>query len=139
MDRRHRRIVSDDANPKIAETASVNGGVADVAYVGVENTSFRGSGISVARFFCSAARHVFVTRLLADVGMPQSYGVERVTGRARAARCFGSGILWRSRFLAMVCEPGFSKPSGDVCRRPSRPAKRTLFSDASKRAIGGYC
>ena len=59
MDRRHRRIVSDDANPKIAETASVNGGVADVAYVGVEKTTFRVDGIPVASFVCSAARQVF--------------------------------------------------------------------------------
>ena len=40
MDRRHRRIVSDDATPQKMGTASVNGGVADDEYVGVEKTSF---------------------------------------------------------------------------------------------------
>ena len=95
MDCGHRRTVGDDANPKIAETASVDGEMAAVADVGVDKTSLRADGFSTARFVCSTAGKILCIsvacgRLDAAVGR----GVESGADGTRAARGFGAGIPW---------------------------------------------
>ena len=90
--------------------------------------------------------YFFVDRLLALVGMPRIAAGDHFAGRtANTGRRVALGAefhadleFWRW-FAAKRVDALGGVLSAPMYQMLERPAQRTLFSDASKTAVGGYC
>ena len=88
----------------------------------------------------------FVHRLLASVGMPRIAAGADFAGRmanpgrrvALGPEFHGDFELWRW-FIDVGVDARGGALSAPMYHLLERPAKRTLFSDASKTAVAGYC
>ena len=86
----------------------------------------------------------FVNRLLADVGMPQSAAASETSPTGRGRRVIlGPEFHGDLEFWRWFATEGFESIGGclsaPMFNLVSRPPQRTIFSDASKQAIGGFC
>ena len=94
--------------------------------------------------FAVRPRKKFVSRFLADVGMPQSATESRGLPIGRGRRVvLGPEFHGDLEFWRWFANEGFDAIGGCLSAPMHnwvlRPARRTLLSDAYKRAIGGYC
>ena len=91
-------------------------------------------------------RSFFVHRLLASVGMPRMAAGDHFAGRmANPGRRvalgpeFHAGLDFWRWFVDKGVDARGGVLSAPMYHLLERPAQRTLFSDASKTAFGGYC
>ena len=96
--------------------------------------------------FTVRPRSFFVHRVLTSVGMPRIAAGDHFAGRmANPVRLVALGPEFRANleFWRWFVDEGVDARGGvlsvPMCHLLERPARRTLFSDASKTAVGGYC